>query len=88
MASAIRLLLDGDNCWPDLAAKLAEDRLIHLGEGTTLQVAVLPKGMQSGKPSVALRLELPDGRTVVVETSLALWLSQARAMAARYGWEP
>jgi hypothetical protein len=40
---------------------------------------------ESGKPSVALGFELPDGRWVLAETSLALFLTAAEALRARYG---
>jgi hypothetical protein len=73
--------LDGDNAWPDLQAK----PFIHLGEGSpAIQLAVLGGGMKSGRPSVALRFELPDGRTVVAETSARLFCTAAKAIMARH----
>ena len=50
-------------------------------------VAALDGGMTSGRPSVMLRFGLPDGRTVLAETSMRLFLTAARAFAARYGWQ-
>jgi hypothetical protein len=41
--------------------------------------------MTSGKPSVMLRVPLPDGRTVMVETSYALLGAAMRAARGRYG---
>lgn len=80
---AIHLLLDGDNAWPDLRDP---DRVIHLGSGSPpIGIAVLANGMASGKPSVCLRVDLPDGRSVLAETSMALFVAAARAMVARYG---
>lgn len=75
----IILILDGDNCWPDL---LDKDVILYQG---SIGVAALPGGMQSGKPSVTLRFDLPDGRVLIAETSMALFLSAARAFRARYG---
>lgn len=73
--------LDGDNAWPELKDK----PFIHLGNGSpAIQVAVLENGMASGRPSVALRLDLPDGQHVVAETSARLFCSAARAIMARY----
>lgn len=73
--------LEGDNAWPDLKDK----PFMHLGQGAPpIKVAVLNRGMRSGKPSVALRLELPDGQTVVAETSARLFCMAARAIMARY----
>ena len=75
--------LDGDKCWPDLEAK--REQIIHVTEH--LEVAALSGGMQSGRPSVALRIDLPDGRVVIAETSMRLFLGAARAFRARYGEE-
>jgi hypothetical protein len=76
--------LTGDGVWPDLADR--RDDIIHLGEHDTIEVAALEGGMVSGKPSVALRFDLPDSRQVVIaETSLALFLAAARALSIRFG---
>ena len=76
------LNLDGDGAfedWKDLD-------MIHLGnEAPPIRVTVLPGGMASGKPSVAFGFRLPDRRVVVAETSLALFLSAADVMKAKYG---
>jgi hypothetical protein len=75
------ITLQGDNAWPDLQGK----PIIHLGDGAPMiDVAVLDGGMSSGRPSVALRLELPDGRTVIAETSARLFCSTARIIEARF----
>jgi hypothetical protein len=84
---AINLHLDGDACWPDLkgmSERLADGRVIHLGnDSPPIGMALLAGGMVSGKPSVTLRLDLPDGRVVLAETSLELLTSAVRAMHAR-----
>jgi len=64
----IDIVRDGDNCWPEL-----KDNFI---EGRWVGIARLPNGTVSGKPTVTVRIELPDGQTVLAETTLAL-LSQA-----------
>lgn len=75
------IILDGDNAWPDLKDKPP----IHLGNGAPpLQVAVLKGGMTSGRPSIAIRADLPDGRVLVAETTARLFVSAARAIEARY----
>lgn len=63
--------INGDDCWPDLAEK-------GFIAGSFVAIARLSKGTVSGKSSVTVRIELPDGRTVLAETSLAL-LRQAVA---------
>lgn len=58
--ASLTMIMDGDNCWPDLKDKM--DKVIHLGnDAPPLQVALLDKGMASGRPSVTLRIDLPDG---------------------------
>lgn len=44
-----------------------------------ISVGLLQAGMQSGKPSISILFELPDGSVVFAETSLALFLAAARA---------
>lgn len=78
----VRILLDGDGSWPDLTDK---SKVIEVGTNAVLQFAGLPHGMSSGKPSIKLRLDLPDGKAVLAQTSLALLLMVADAFRARYG---
>jgi hypothetical protein len=78
--------INGDGCWPDL-----EGSTIAGGNGPRLQVtevasiAALASGMQSGLPSVMIRLNLPDGTVALGETSMRLFLQAAAAFRARYG---
>jgi hypothetical protein len=81
----MKINLSGDGAWPDLADKLERGKVIHLGEGSALGVSALAGGMQSGAPSVMIRFDLPDGRTVLAEMSLRLFLAAADALRARYG---
>lgn len=69
--------------WPDLAEKFKTGKAQHIE--SDIGVTAIAGGMASGAPSVALRFELADGTTVVAETSLALFLTAADAMKARYG---
>jgi hypothetical protein len=67
--------------WPDLK----RENCIHLGnDAPPVRLAVLDKGLESGRPSIALRLDLPDGKTVIAETTARLFCSAARAIMARY----
>lgn len=77
---ALVLKLDGDHAWPDLEQKITAGQIIELEH---IEVALLPGGMSSGGASVAIRLDLPDGRTVIAQTSQALFDSAARAFRAR-----
>ena len=84
MGSVIDLNLAGDGAWPDLEAKRQVGELIHVD--ATIGMTVLAGGMVSGLPSVAFRIDLPDGRVVVAETSWRLLAVACRTIAARYGW--
>ena len=83
MTNIIDLNLEGDGAWPDLASR--RDEIIHLADAT-IGVTALDGGMTSGRASVAFRFDLPDGRTVVAETSWRALATAAQAIAARYGW--
>ena len=69
--------------WPDLTRQAAEGKVVSVQ--LPIEVAGLPDGIVSGKPSVAFRLDLPDGRIIIAETTLALFLTVADAMKAKYG---
>ncbi len=74
----ISVILEGDGCWPDL-----QDKKIIRAVG--LQVATLWGGPKGGAPSVAFRIDLEDGRTVIAETSLKLFLTASDLFRAKYG---
>lgn len=74
------IILDGDGAFADVPP----EKFAHTTE--PIRVAILNGGMQSGKPSVAIGVFLPNnGGCVMAETSLALFLSAADAFKARYG---
>lgn len=68
-----------DGVWPDL-----DPAKIRHTTGPIF-VAGLAAGMKSGAPSVAIRISLPDGTTVLAETSLSLFLTAADALRAAHG---
>jgi hypothetical protein len=72
--------------WEDLKALSAEGKLIsamHMEAGT-IRVGGLPRGMESGRTSVAIAVPLPDGTVLLTETSLALFLQAAKILEAKY----
>jgi len=80
----LSVILDGDNCWPDIRTR--QQDVIHLGNNAPpIQVACLTGGMTSGLPSVTFRIDLPDGKVVLAETSLRLFQIAAAAITARFG---
>jgi hypothetical protein len=52
---------------------------------TPVTIGGLPAGMVGGAPSVALIVDLPDGRVAFIQTSLKLLLTAADALKATYG---
>lgn len=68
----LSVITNGDNCWPDLKQK-------GFIEGRWVGIARLPNGTVQGNATVTVRIELPDGRTVLAETTLALLSSAVRA---------
>lgn len=78
MARVIPLsIIFEEPAWPDL-----DPNNVTLAE--PMGVAILARGMGSGKPSVAFRIDLPDGKTVLAQTSARLFCTAARAVMARY----
>lgn len=80
----MKVILD-EPTWPDLEAKA--DRLTWLTENERepIQIGALEGGMIDGRPSVAIRIDLPDGRIVVAETSLRLFQVANAALLGRFG---
>lgn len=81
--------LDGEGCWPDLVEKNASGKLIDLMNASTpIQFALLKRGMNSGKSSVTMRVDLPDGRTVLTQTSMDLFETGAKVLMIGDGRTP
>lgn len=70
--------LDGEGAWPDIDP-------LTVVEGEWTRITILPRGMQSGNPSIGILVMLPDGRPCFAETSWRLLYSAVQAMAARWG---
>lgn len=79
--------LEGDNCWADLKGRISEGRVLDgMQDRARIRLAFLPGGMQSGKTSVTLRIDLPHyDLTILCETSLALLEAAVVAAIARHG---
>lgn len=82
---SLDVILEGDNCWPDLNQKKADGKLISLmgNDIPVIGIARLAHGMHSGKSSVVIRIDLPNGQTIMTETSLALFCQAADLMRIR-----
>lgn len=62
----------------------ADTDAIAVPAEATWTVIALEGGMTSGKPSIALRLPLPDGRAVLAQTSLQAWIAVTCALRAAF----
>lgn len=77
---SIHLIMQDVGAFADVPA----EKRAHTTE--PMRITALEGGMQSGKPSVVIGMFLPHGGGCVIgETSLALFLSAADALKARYG---
>jgi hypothetical protein len=74
----LKIDIDGTGAWDDLASR-------DVVPGTWTRLAALPGGMTSGALSIAILVELPDGRAVLAETSWRLLHAAVTALAACYG---
>ena len=82
----IVMKLGKEPIWPDLAERIERGEVYYLSkDAPPIQIGALEGGMTSGKPSVAIRIDLPDGKVVVAETSWALFHVVHAAQRARLG---
>ena len=63
--------------WPEAAVN-------YVDAGILGKVAVLEKGMESGAPSVAFLLRMPDGRFVVAQQTAKQMVTLARLIMIKY----
>lgn len=74
----LKVTLDGDGAFSDLVGRS------DVMDGMATEITLLERGMASGKPSIAIRVDTGSG-VVVAQTSWALLYSACRAFEARYG---
>lgn len=56
---------------------------IHLPD-QPWRLAVIERGMSSGAPSLVIVIDLPDGKTVIAETSVAVWIAATAGMRGAF----
>jgi len=76
----VKISIDGDAAWKDL-----QDKSKYIVGGKLTHLATLAGGMQSGRPSVGIRIETEDGKTVFCELSLRLFQAANAAFLGRHG---
>ena len=75
-------ILEPDEHWDDLLEK----EVIYFGnEAPPIEVVAMPEGMASGRTSISMRLDLPDGRVVIVETALYELARVVRTLQEQFG---
>jgi hypothetical protein len=65
--------------------KAFEDWQENYKAGNLTRITILPEGMESGLPSIALGVETEDGEKIIAQTSWALLHNACRAFEIRYG---
>jgi hypothetical protein len=63
---------------------MGTDRVVVLPDEALVQLAMLREGTVGNRPSVTIRLDLPDGRVVLAQTSLRLFLAAAEVFRAAW----
>ena len=75
-------ILEPEKHWSDLLDK----EVIYLGnEASPIEIVAMSEGMASGRTSISMRLGLPDGRVVILETALYELANAVRKIQARFG---
>ena len=75
-------ILEADEHWHDLLDK----EVIYLGnEASQVEIVAMPGGMASGRTSISIRIDLPDGRVVILETALYELEHAVQTIQERFG---
>ena len=75
-------ILEPKEHWSDLLDK----EVIYLGdEASPIEIVAMAGGMVSGRTSISIRLDLPDGRVVILETALQELVNAVRKIQERFG---
>lgn len=77
---AIKLLIDKGSGFYDLQGR--EGDIVLRSEPFT--VMALARGTKSSNPALLIRIELPDNKVLVQETSAAAWVAIARSLSAKF----
>lgn len=83
--TVVKLIIDGEGCWPDAIPDNPKMIDATGPDGSKITFAGLPRGTRGGKPTVTIRIDLPDGRFILTETTLQLLKSTTNALVAVYG---
>lgn len=70
---------------PTLGHLIEEGHIIYPGDYAAVNVGGLSQGTTGGKPVVWILIDVPGGKPVMAQTTLALFLTAADALKARWG---
>lgn len=85
MAKPLNIVIDIDDGIPESEmSRIPKDQIDRADIG---EIIGIPGGMTSGRASVAITARLPNGRGVMLETSMRNLLLAAVVLGRRYGSE-
>ena len=75
--------------FPDIAdeiqaGSIKPEDIYHIKEGI-IYFSGLEEGMQSGRPSFLIHIPLPDGKVVLVETSMTAFRAASDLLMVKFG---
>ena len=78
---------EGDiGLWPDLISKAEQGNVTVLGQhDLPIQLVAIGSGLLGGSPTVAMRLDLPNGHTIVGITRMSALLPIVSSLRTSYG---
>ncbi len=77
-----QITLDPERPWNDLLDK----EVVYFGnDAPPIEIVAMSEGMASGRTSISMRLDLPDGRVVIVETALYELNRVVQTLQKRFG---
>lgn len=75
LLTPLEVITNGENAWPDLAER-------GYIVGVFVGLARLPNGTVKGNSTVTARIETPDGRVILAQTTFALLRAAVAAFEA------
>ena len=77
----VRIQKAGQTAWPELSEELRHARIVEL-DPKHLSIAIIERGLSNGAAAVAIRVDLPDGRCVMVQNTGENFIRLAHAIYA------
>ena len=70
----LNVIVNGQGAWTDLQSK--REKVLHLSD-PNISIARVPHGMKSGRSSIMIRIDLPNGTVIMAENSMRCFLACA-----------